>query len=104
MTTSTLRSSSRRAQSGTVLATTVHVLLLLLVLGQIVYLASRHRLRVDLTSDRLWSSTESTRKLLDKLEKRLVIEAYFSPKENLPVSERAARSWAESFLDELVQL
>jgi ABC-type uncharacterized transport system involved in gliding motility auxiliary subunit len=104
MTTSSLRSSSRRSQSGAALATTVHVVLLLFVLGQIVYLASRHRVRIDLTSDAQWSTTESTRKLLDKLEKRLLIEAYFSPKEKLPVSYRGTRSWADSFLDELVQL
>jgi hypothetical protein len=35
----------------------LHVVLLLLVLGQIVYLASRHRVRVDLTSEKLWSAT-----------------------------------------------
>lgn len=91
-------------QAGAVLATLLHVVLLLLVLGQIVYLASRHRTRVDLTSDRLWSSTESTKTLLGKLDKRLVIEAYFSPKEKLPVAVRETRAWADSFLDELVQL
>jgi ABC-type uncharacterized transport system involved in gliding motility auxiliary subunit len=92
------------AERGTALAVAVHVVLLLLVLGQIVYLASRHRVRVDLTSDRLWSPTESTRQLLDKLDKRLVVEAYFSPKDKLPVVYRETRSIAEAFLDELVQL
>lgn len=94
----------RAAQRGAALAIVLHVVLLLLVLGQIVYLASRHRARFDLTSDRLWSSTESTRTVLDKLDKRLVVEAYFSPKEKLPVNVREMRAWADSFLDELVQL
>ena len=51
---------TRSREHGTALATAVHVVLLLLVLAQIVYLASRNRTRIDLTSDRLWSSTEST--------------------------------------------
>ena len=91
-------------ERGAALAMALHVLLLLVVLGQIVYLASRHRARIDLTSDQLWSPTDSTRGVLDKLEKRLVIEAYFSPKDKLPVTVRDTRSVAESFLDELVQL
>ena len=95
---------SRSRQRGQALTLLLHVLLLLLVMGQVVYLASRHRARVDLTSDQLWSSTDSTRTLLDKLDKRLVVEAYFSPKEKLPVLYRETRAWADSFLDELVQL
>ncbi|HEX5050207.1 MAG TPA: GldG family protein [Planctomycetota bacterium] len=95
---------NRARERGAALALTVHVTLLLLVLGQIVYLASRHRTRVDLTSDSLWSTTESTRSLLGKLDKRLVIEAYFSPKEKLPVNLRETRVWADNFLDEMVQL
>ena len=54
----------------------------------------RYRVRVDMTSDRLWSSTSSTRDLLGRLEKQLLVEAYFSPKEELPVQNRAARDWA----------
>ena len=95
---------NRSRGSGSVLATLLHVVLLLLVLGQLVYLASRHRTRVDLTSDGLSSLTASTKTLLDRLEKRLVIEAYFSPKEKLPAAVRETRAWADSFLDELVQL
>jgi ABC-type uncharacterized transport system involved in gliding motility auxiliary subunit len=95
---------NRETQRGAALALLLHVVLLLLVLGQIVYLASRVRVRVDLTSDQRWSSTQSTRILLDKLDKRLVIEAYFSPKDTLPVTVREARVWADNFLDELVQI
>jgi ABC-type uncharacterized transport system involved in gliding motility auxiliary subunit len=91
-------------ERGAALATALHVVLLLLVLAQIVYLASRHRVRVDLTSDQLWSSTASTRELVARLDKRLVIEAYFSPKEKLPVAVRESRAWADNFLDELVQI
>jgi len=82
----------------------LHVVLLFAVLAQIVYLASRHRMRVDLTSDQLWSSTASTRTLLDRLDQQLVVKCYFSPKEKLPVQVRETRAWADSFLDELVQL
>jgi len=91
-------------QRGTVLAMTAHVLLLLAVLGQIVYLASRHRSRWDLTSDNLYSLTSSTRNLLARLDKQLLIEAYFSPKEKLPVTIRDTRTVLDNFLDELVQL
>ncbi len=98
------RTRSIVRERGSAPTLVLHVLLLLLVLGQVVYLASRHRVRVDLTSDGLWSSTTSTRDLLTKLDKRLVVEAYFSPKEKLPVAVRETRAWADSFLDELVQL
>ena len=82
------------AASGVLL----HVLLLLLVLGQIVYLASRYNVRVDMTSDKLWTTTASTRDLLAKLEERLIVEAYFSPKEKLPLSLSSSRDWADNFL------
>ena len=96
--------NASRSERGAALATLLHVVLLALVLGQVVYLASRHRVRVDLTSDQLWTSTESTKNLIARLDKRLVVEAYFSPKEKLPVNVRETRAWADSFLDEIVQL
>lgn len=96
--------ADRSRQHGGVLAIAVHVVLLLAVLAQVVYLASRYRVRVDLTSDKVWTSTESTKLLLDRLDKRLLIEAYFSPKETLPVAYRETRVWADNFLDEIVQL
>ena len=37
------------------------VVLLLAVLGQVVFLASRYRTRVDVTSDQLYTLTDSTR-------------------------------------------
>ena len=104
MATPHVRTDSRSRERGAAPALVLHVLLLLVVLAQLVYLASRHRARVDLTSDGLWSTTSSTRDLLARLDKRLVVEAYFSPKEKLPVAVRETRAWADSFLDELVQL
>jgi len=94
----------RRSQSGLAIALALHFVLLLLVLGQVVYLASRHRARVDATSDQLYSLTESTRRIVGQLEKRLVVEAYFSPKEELPADLRNTRVVLDNFLDELVQL
>ncbi len=94
----------RRAQAGAALAVAVHVLLLFAVLAQVVYLASRHRLRLDLTSDRLWSSTDSTRRLVQGLEQPLLIEAYCSAKDKLPVNLRDSRTVLDNFLDELENL
>ncbi|MBM4063187.1 MAG: hypothetical protein FJ265_19130, partial [Planctomycetes bacterium] len=91
-------------QRGSALAVTLHVVLLLAVLGQLVYLGSRHRVRVDVTSDGLYSLTQSTRDLLGKLDKQLLIEAYFSPEEKMPVNLRETRTVLDNFLDELVQL
>jgi ABC-type uncharacterized transport system involved in gliding motility auxiliary subunit len=92
------------SQRGTALAMALHVVLLAAVFVQVVYLASRHRLRFDLTSDGLYSLTDSTRTLLTKLDKQLLVEAYFSPKEKLPVALRDTRAVLDNFLDELVQL
>jgi ABC-type uncharacterized transport system involved in gliding motility auxiliary subunit len=94
----------QRPQSGGALAMVLHCVLLVCVLGQIVFLASRHRIRLDLTSDGLYSLTDSTRGLLDKLDKQLIIEAYFSPQEKLPVNYRETRVVLDNFLDELLQL
>ena len=95
---------ARVSERGAALALAVHILLVLVVLGQVVYLASRYRLRVDMTSDRLWTSTDSTRSVLSKLDKRLLVEAYFSPKDDLPLNMRGTRDWADNFLDEITQL
>jgi ABC-type uncharacterized transport system involved in gliding motility auxiliary subunit len=99
-----LQQEPRAHERGTALSVVVHVLLLLLVLGQVVYLASRYRVRVDMTSDKLWTTTGSTKTLLGKLEERLIVEAYFSPKEKLPLVMSSSRDWADNFLDEIVQL
>lgn len=96
--------SQASGQRGSALQLTIHLVLLVLVLGQLVYLASRLRLRADLTSDRLWSLTQSTRDILARLDQRLLIEAYFSPKDKLPTQLRESRVVLDNFLDELVQL
>lgn len=93
----------RRCRGGA-LTVAVHVLLLFLVLAQVVFLASHLRLRVDLTADRLWSLSGSTRKILDGLQDRLVFECYFSPKESLPTQLRDYRTILDNLLDELVQV
>lgn len=90
--------------SGQALALTVHAVLLVLVLGQIVYLGSRHRVRIDATSDDQYSLTDSTKAILDGLDKRLVVEAYLSPKSDMPAQLRDSRTVLDNFLDELVQL
>lgn len=97
-------SFARASCRGAALGLTLHVVLLVCVLGQLVYLASRHRVRVDATSDQLYSLTDSTRTIVGGLQKRLVIEAYLSPKEDLPAQLRDTRAVLENFLDELVQL
>lgn len=89
---------------GDALATGCHFVLLLLVLGQIVYLASRHRIRFDTTSDDQYSLTDSTTRIVGGLDKRLLIEAYLSPKADLPSSLRDSRTVLDNFLDELVQV
>ena len=99
-----LLAGARRHCRGTALGLTLHVVLLVCVLGQLVYLATRHRARVDATSDQLYSLTDSTRTLVGGLQKRLVIEAYLSPNADLPAQLRDTRAVLENFLDELVQL
>ncbi len=94
----------RTGQRGEALAVTLHVVLLVLVLGQVVYLGSRHRLRFDATSDDQFSVTDSTRTIVAGLDKRLLIEAYLSPKADMPASLRDTRTVLDNFLDELVEL
>lgn len=98
------RSERSARDAGGALAILVHVVLLLLVLGQVVFLASRYRVRADMTSDKLWTPTASTRDVLSKLDKRLLVEAYFSPKDDLPLNMRGTRDWADNYLDEVAQL
>jgi ABC-type uncharacterized transport system involved in gliding motility auxiliary subunit len=97
-------SRRRRRRRGSALAMALHAVALAAVLGQVVFLGSRWRARLDTTSDRVYSLTESTRRILDAMEHKLVIEAYLSPKADLPVQLRETRTVLENFLDELVQL
>ena len=92
------------SQTGAALTMCCHVVLLLLVLGQIVFLASRPRVRVDLTSDKLYSLSPSTRKILASLEDRLVLKCFFSAMDTLPAQLRDGRRVLDNLLDELVQV
>jgi ABC-type uncharacterized transport system involved in gliding motility auxiliary subunit len=94
----------KHRERGAALARAVNLVLLLLVLGQVVYLASRHRVRFDTTSDDLYSLTDSTRSIVEGLDRRLLVEAYFSPREDLSSQLRETRTVLDNFLDELVQL
>ena len=72
---------------------------ILVIVGQIVFLASSlSRYRVDLTtSDGIYTLTDSTRNDPRRgLEDRLVIEAYFSPKDELPAQYLARVPFAPS--------
>ncbi|MEY4674926.1 MAG: hypothetical protein RL148_2710 [Planctomycetota bacterium] len=91
-------------QRGSVAALVLHVVLLALVLGQVVFLSSRYRWRLDSTADGYYTLTRSTRDLIESMPDRLVLEAYFSPKEDLPGQWRDGRDILDNFLDELVQV
>lgn len=92
-----------QAERGYVLGVALQVVLVLLVLGQIVFLASRYRSRVDLTAEKFFTLTDSTRSVLGKLEDRLQIEAYFSPDEALSTTYAESRRTLREVLDEYVQ-
>ena len=97
-------SSSSAPAAGYVAEVVLRIALLLAVLGQVVFLASRYRTRIDVTGDKLYSLTDSTRSVLANLEDRLLIEAYFSDEDRLPTVFRESRRQLENFLDEYVQL
>ena len=90
-------------QAGYVLDVLLRVVLLLLVFGQLVFLGSRYRERADVTKDGLYTLTESTVRVLNSLDRRMVIEAYFSEDETLG-PYREYRRMLNNFLDELVQV
>src|SRR5690606_23420021 len=93
----------RRLQGGfdLVLSGVVRLVLLAIVLGEVVFLASRVRLRADLTADRLYTLTPVTGRVLSRLEDRLLIEAWFSADETLAAGDREARATLRAFLAEL---
>lgn len=97
------RSTPIARQGGYVLALVVHVGLLIVVLGLVLFLASRYRARVDLTADRMFTLTGSTQNVLGRLADRLRIEAYFSPDGELPTTVREGRRVLRNVLDEYVQ-
>lgn len=93
-----------RSQSGYALSAALRVILLLVVVGEVVYLARQHRVRFDFTSDKEYTLTDSTREVLKGLEDRLLIEAYFTDDDKLPLVARPYRSALTSFLDEYQQM
>jgi ABC-type uncharacterized transport system involved in gliding motility auxiliary subunit len=99
----TRRRSRRSAQRGGVLGLALQALLLVAVLGQIVFLAANWRVRFDTTSEGLYTLSDSTRRVLEGLEDRLLIEAYFSPDEELSQGNRVGREVLRGLLDEFVQ-
>ncbi len=94
---------SNRIQ-GYVLLVVCRVVLLLWILGLLVFFASRFRGRVDMTSDGLYTLTDSTKKVLAGLDDRVLIEVYLTPDDKLPEAARDYRRMLRNALDEYVQL
>ncbi|MGA0058211.1 MAG: Gldg family protein [Planctomycetota bacterium] len=90
-------------QEGRALGIALHFVLLFAVGAMLVFLASRHRLRFDLTADDLYTLTPSTQRVLERVDRRLRIEAYFSPDEELASVNREGRRTLRNVLDEFVQ-
>ena len=62
-------------EAGFIGTMALRLLLLFLVVSQLAFLGTRYRLRWDLTGDKLYTLTGSTRKVLSKLGDHLLIEA-----------------------------
>lgn len=95
--------SERRGQGGRALGVALHFCLLFAVGAMLVFLASRYRLRFDLTADDLYTLTPSTQRVLARVDQRLRIEAYFSPDDELATVNREGRRTLRNVLDEFVQ-
>jgi ABC-type uncharacterized transport system involved in gliding motility auxiliary subunit len=96
--------SATRSQRGAALAVALHVVLLAVVFAEAVFLAGRFRSRIDLTTEKAYTLTGSTLGLVHGLDKPLLIECYFSPKDKLTAAYRESRTVLDNFLDELVQV
>jgi len=82
----------------------VHVLLVLVVAGELLFLSSVYRVRADLTADGLYSFSASTHSILDRIDEPLRIEAYFTDPEVLDDTWREGRTRINAYLDELVRV
>ncbi|MEZ5963638.1 MAG: GldG family protein [Planctomycetota bacterium] len=91
------------SQRGYGLTILFRVVLLLAVLAQLVFLGNRYKVRRDLTQDKLYSLSASTRKVLSGLADRLLIECYFTRDDKLPQSLQGYRRELKSVLDEYVR-
>ena len=90
--------------TGFVGRTAIRLILLFIVLSEITFLGSRYRVRGDMTADGLYTLTESTQKVLSRLEDRLIIEAYFTPKQSLPILDQSKRAALVNLLEEYEKL
>ncbi len=88
---------------GYALTVALRLVLLLAVVGQIVFLANRHKVRVDLTADSVYTLTDSTQQVLANLEDQLLVECYFTRDDKLPASLQDQRREMRSVLDEYVR-
>ena len=86
-------------QSGQVVASVLFGGLLAFgVLCQVLYLTSGKLFRVDVTSEQLYTLSGSTKRILDKLEQPLTLEAYFS--KDVPGQYKTDRQHLEDVLHE----
>jgi len=74
------------------------------ILVLLVFFSSRWRTRFDMTSDRLYTLTPSTQKVLAGLDDKIVIEAYMTPDDKLPEVARDYRRTMRNTFDEYAQL
>ena len=96
--------SRKKRQEGYVLSSVLRLVLLAIVLTEVTFLATRYAVRADLTSDQLYTLSKSTQTVLDSLSDKLVIEAYFSPDDSLPITYRPLRVMMRNTLQEYVEL
>ncbi|MDP6929974.1 MAG: Gldg family protein, partial [Planctomycetota bacterium] len=92
-----------RRNAGYVAELALRILLLGLVLGQVVFLAGRMRMRVDVTADALFTLTGTSKSLLGGLDDQLRIECYFCSDDAVPAMYGDSRKTLKNVLDEYVQ-
>lgn len=98
-----METRARRGESGAALgALLLSGLLAVGIFVQILYLTKDLGVRADLTQDKLYSLSGSTKKVLSKLDKGLVIEAYFSA--DVPGMYQVDRQKIVDLLDEYEQM
>jgi len=91
------------SQRGYGLTVLFRVVLLLVVLGEVVFLGNRYKVRQDLTADQLFTLTPSTRQVLEALDDQLLIECYFTRDDKLPKALQDQRREMKAVLDEYVR-
>lgn len=81
----------------------LHVVLLFVLAGELVFLSARHRVRFDLTEESRYSLTDATGRILGRLEEPLRIEVYLTPDDQVGVRGREQRRTFRAVLDEYAQ-